>query len=285
MIRPLTLLTMMLAAGSGAYLFAVKHKAQVLDDQLASVAQQTRLDEQRIRVLQAQWALETAPPRLKQLAAQFTDLQPMKPAQLVTLASLETSLPPPGKVAPIDNPVAPMPPQITAAAPPVAAPPVSSPPVASLPVTAPVAQAPVPQKFLAAAAPAPAPVTAPVVPPVAMASATPTAMPKIPQPAAVKPAPAVKLASVAPHHPVKPSQPASRLAAKSAPHDVSHLAPTVVAETLPPPHAAAPVYHSSAYHVPAAPRPEIASAVSGGGSALAMAADLPPPRPYSESSN
>ncbi len=277
MIRPLTLLTMMLAAGSGAYLFVVKHKAQVLDDQLASVAQQTRLDEQRIRVLQAQWALETAPPRLKQLAAQFTDLQPMKPAQLVTLASLSTSLPPPGKVAPSDNPVAPMPPALVAAAPPVASP----------PAAAPVAQAPVPQKLLAAAAPAPAPVpaTASALPPVAVASAPPTGELKKPQPVAVKPAPAVKLAGAATHHPVKPAQAATRLAAKSTPHDVSHLAPTVVAETLPSPHQAAPVYHPSAYHVPAPPRPETAPTISGGGSALAMVGDLPPPRPYTESSN
>ena len=93
MIRALTVITMLTAAGSGAYLFAVKHRAQVLDDQLASVAQASRLDAQRIRVLQAQWALEIDPTRLSQLAGQFTALQPMKPAQLMTLASLKADLP------------------------------------------------------------------------------------------------------------------------------------------------------------------------------------------------
>jgi hypothetical protein len=104
MIRPFTIIAMLLAAGSGAYLFAVKHRAQVLDDQLAAVAEQSRQDGQRIRVLQAQWALEIDPTRLGQLAAQFTDLQPMKPAQLVTITSLQASLPPVDSAAPGSNP-------------------------------------------------------------------------------------------------------------------------------------------------------------------------------------
>jgi hypothetical protein len=104
MIRPFTLITMLLAALSGAYLFAVKHQAQVLDDEIASFGQSARLDAMRIRVLQGQWSLETDPTRLQQLAAQFTNLQPMQPAQLVTLAALRESLPPPGSAAPGSNP-------------------------------------------------------------------------------------------------------------------------------------------------------------------------------------
>jgi hypothetical protein len=104
MIRPVTLIAAFMFALSGAYLFAVKHRAQVLDDQLASVTQATRLDEQRIRVLQAQWALEADPSRLAQLSAEFTNLQPMKPNQLVTLASLGSALPAPGSAVPGQNP-------------------------------------------------------------------------------------------------------------------------------------------------------------------------------------
>jgi hypothetical protein len=104
MIRPLTLITMLLAALSGAYLFAVKHRAQVLDDQLAAIAQASRLDAQRIRVLQAQWALEIDPTRIGILANHFTNLQPMKPSQLVSLDALQESLPPPGSPAPGANP-------------------------------------------------------------------------------------------------------------------------------------------------------------------------------------
>jgi hypothetical protein len=110
MIRPFTFITMLLAALSGAYLFAVKHRAQVLDDQIAQIADQSRLDAQRIRVLQAQWALEIDPTRLTQLASQFTTLQPMKPAQLVTLAALRDSLPPPDSQPPGANPAGSAPP-------------------------------------------------------------------------------------------------------------------------------------------------------------------------------
>jgi hypothetical protein len=109
MIRPFTLLTMILAMVSGAYLFAVKHRAQVLDDQFAAVANQTQLDEQRIRVLQAQWSLEIDPTRLARLAHQFTGLQPMKPAQLIAMVDLANLLPPPGSPIPGVNPVAPIP--------------------------------------------------------------------------------------------------------------------------------------------------------------------------------
>ncbi len=91
---------MLLAAGSGAYLFAVKHRAQVLDNDLASVNQAAQLDGQRIVVLQAQWALEIDPTRLNALAKQFSTLQPMKPAQLVTLAALRHVLPPPNAAPP-----------------------------------------------------------------------------------------------------------------------------------------------------------------------------------------
>lgn len=105
MIRPLTLLSAILFVVSGAYLFLVKHHAQMLDDQIAAVTQATRLDQQRIRVLQAQWALEADPSRLAQLSTQFTSLQPMKPSQLVTLAALGSVLPTPGSAAPGPNPL------------------------------------------------------------------------------------------------------------------------------------------------------------------------------------
>jgi hypothetical protein len=105
MIRPITLVTAVMFALSGAYLFAVKHRSQTLDDQLSTTAEATRLDAQRIRVLQAQWALEVDPSRLAQLSTQFIGtLQPMKPSQLVTLAALTSALPAPGSAVPGDNP-------------------------------------------------------------------------------------------------------------------------------------------------------------------------------------
>jgi hypothetical protein len=150
-IRPFTLITMLLAALSGAYLFAVKHQAQVLDDQIAALSQSSRLDAMRIRVLQGQWSLETDPTRLQQLAAQFTSLQPMQPAQLVTLAALVADLPAAGSAAPASNPALPaqavpqLAPELTAQ---------NSAPAGGLPLPPPPAPAAPPQ-MLASLAPAP----------------------------------------------------------------------------------------------------------------------------------
>jgi hypothetical protein len=104
MIRPFTLLTAVIFLLSGAYMFAIKHRAEATEVRIAQIDQQSRLDAGRIRVLQAQWALETDPDRLSQLAARFTNLTPMKPAQLVTLAALAQALPPPGAPVPAPNP-------------------------------------------------------------------------------------------------------------------------------------------------------------------------------------
>jgi hypothetical protein len=151
MIRPFTLITMLLAALSGAYLFAVKHQAQVLDDQIAALSQSSRLDAMRIRVLQGQWSLETDPTRLQQLAAQFTSLQPMQPAQLVTLAALVAGLPAAGSAAPASNPALPaqavpqLAPELTAQ---------NSAPAGGLPLPPPPAPAAPPQ-MLASLTPAP----------------------------------------------------------------------------------------------------------------------------------
>jgi hypothetical protein len=115
MIRPLTLISASLFVLSGAYLFAVKERSQVLDQKMAQVAQATRLDEQRVRVLQAQWALEVDPSRLQQLAANFTTLQPMKPSQMVALPQLAALLPAPNSPVPGDSQPAPALPSSNAA--------------------------------------------------------------------------------------------------------------------------------------------------------------------------
>lgn len=103
-VRPLTFLTGIIFAVSGAYLFMVKHQSQSLENRLGQLAQTSRMDEQAIRVLKAQWALEADPSRIAMLATEFTQLKPMKPGQLVTLAALTTDLPAPGSAAPYSNP-------------------------------------------------------------------------------------------------------------------------------------------------------------------------------------
>lgn len=102
-VRPFTFLTGLVFAFSGAYLFVVKHQSQGFEDRLGQLAQTSRADEQAIRVLKAQWALEADPSRIAALASDFTQLKPMQPSQLVTLASLASDLPAPGSSAPYSN--------------------------------------------------------------------------------------------------------------------------------------------------------------------------------------
>ncbi len=152
MIRPLTLITAMLFVLSGAYLFEVKHRSQVLNDQIAAATQAARLDAQRIGVLQAQWALEVDPSRLAQLSAQFTKLQPMKPGQLVTLGALSAALPPPGSAPPGLNPGGQAPAQLTVASLPAS---VTPPPVAQALPSPPPAKPPAPVRLASSVAPSP----------------------------------------------------------------------------------------------------------------------------------
>lgn len=152
-LRPFTLIAGLLFVLSGAFMFVVKHQSQALDDQLSDINEAATHDEQNIRVLQAQWALEADPARLAALAAQFTGLQPMKPAQLVTLAALGASLPAPGARPPGGNPEDPVP---------------------AMPE---IAAAPAPAVAVAAAVPAPV-AAVPAAPPVRTAAATPAAAPQ-----------------------------------------------------------------------------------------------------------
>jgi len=250
MIRPFTLITMLLAAGSGAYLFGVKHRAQVLDDQLASVDQAAQLDSQRITVLQAQWAQETDPTRLAALARQFSSLQPMKPAQLVTLAALRMVLPP-------------------AVTPPAASPPAASPLAVTPPVVAAVSAAP--------AAALVASTSAQPVLPVARAMPLAAALPLPPPLAPAPKAQRVASASVAAPHTL-------RVAAKPVAHSVLRLAQTRAAQNLPSPrplYAPHPAPTQFASVKPAATL--AATPVSDmSGSVLGMAADLAPPQPLQQ---
>jgi hypothetical protein len=244
---------MALAALSGAYLFAVKHRAQVLDDQLASVAQNSRLDEQRIRVLQAQWAHEIDPNRLTQLAAQFSQLQPMKAAQLVTVAALPGMLPPAGAAAPGENPAAPAMPQIAQGSVPGAAPGAVDEQVAMLPMPPPEA-----------------PPATPATP--GSLAAPPAPRHGVPSPAALR-AMLNRKTAVARATLIPPRVATSRLARSE------------LAEGLAPPR---PLYTPNAANAPMGARVMSVSASPAappvvndaqGGSLLGMASDLAPPSP------
>jgi hypothetical protein len=105
MIRPITLITALMFFASGAYMFSVKHNAQVLDQKIAAANAASQLDAQGILVLTAQWSKDNSFDRLQQFASQYTNLSPVQPGQMVSLQGVNALLPPVGAKAPAQNPV------------------------------------------------------------------------------------------------------------------------------------------------------------------------------------
>jgi hypothetical protein len=136
MIRPFTCLTVLLAAGSGLYLYSEKHKTTLLDDRIRAVVDNTHRIEDRTSMLRAEWALLNQPDRLQTLAAKYLPrLQPMAPTQFVQASDLDRQLPaigrprePYGPPAPVVIPSTPAaPPTLVAGVTPKAAPQDSAP--------------------------------------------------------------------------------------------------------------------------------------------------------------
>lgn len=171
MIRPFTLICMVLAGGSGLYLYQCKHQAQVLDHEIAKTIKQTETARERIRMLRAEWALLNEPERLADLARAHMTLQTLQPAQFVAMNDLAAKLPAPAvpgsqhaptEAEPEETPVAAAvtspaakPAQVAAAAGPESKPPEAKPVVAAAePKPAPARHPPRPVQLAAESAPA-----------------------------------------------------------------------------------------------------------------------------------
>jgi hypothetical protein len=93
MIRPFTGLCMLLAAGSGLYLYQVKHRAELLDREIMRTVEATRVAQERAAALSAEYTRLTQPDRLQDLAGRFLTLRPTQPTQYVQFAELAAHLP------------------------------------------------------------------------------------------------------------------------------------------------------------------------------------------------
>jgi hypothetical protein len=207
MIRPLSLICIALAAGSGLYLYQAKHHGRMLDKQIRDVREQTEATRARIEVLRAEYTLLNDPNRLAELvAANLPALKPTQPAQWTSMAELDKRLPPLGA----DKPEA-----ATADEPSRA--PEAPPPVAALepPPHEAVAESPVRARESAVVD----------APPPSQPAATPVAVPP--------PRPAAMLASV-PKRPASP-RPVPLAATSVATAEPSAPRPVRVAPPPPPP--------------------------------------------------
>ena len=198
MIRPFTAVCVLLAAGSGLYLYTEKHRTTLLDQQISQIIQHTQQVREHTAMLRAEWALLNQPDRLQSLAGRFLPgLHPMAPAQFVQMASLAQHLP---EIAAPVAPPAPAPEMTSVSAPQQAIAPASQRAMTLAPqqvMARSVTHAiPAPDEF--AVEPAAEPPAADIVPP-------------RPQRARALPHP-VQLASLAapPRHPAARMQPPSR---------------------------------------------------------------------------
>ena len=95
MIRPFTLICMLLACGSGLYLYQTKHRVQLLDRAISQTVQATTAARDRAGILRTEWTLLNDLERLRVLSDQHMRLRPVAPGQFTSLADLGSRLPPP----------------------------------------------------------------------------------------------------------------------------------------------------------------------------------------------
>jgi hypothetical protein len=237
MIRPLTLVSALLAAGSGLYLYQTKHQAQLLDREIGRVRAATEAKLTRAGTLQAEYWLLNDPERLEELAAQYLpDLKPTLPLQWTSLSELDKRLPPVG--APTDAP-APLEadPAPTAHDDPPAEPHPAPVAAAAHPASVAVARA-MPHPIALAVRPAPAAAPAPVPAPPQFLAARPPAPPQA-QVAHGQGAPMLVATQLPPPRPLRAPVPApGAFVSQSAPvyiaatHPNGYATPSTTAEAL-----------------------------------------------------
>ena len=106
MIRPLTFLCLIAAFGSGLYLYSEKHKAVMLDRDIARAIRGTEAARARTSLLKEEWTMLNDPSRLQDMSDKYLALKTMAPGQFVQLSDLSTHLPapaPPGQTNATDD--------------------------------------------------------------------------------------------------------------------------------------------------------------------------------------
>ena len=199
MIQPLTCVCLLLACGSGLYLYQAKHRVQMIDREIEKTVRTTEAVREQTRVLHAEWTLQNDPQRLQVLAGQFLNLKTVTPGQFTSMSELDSRLP----AMPAPEPPAP-PPEV------------------------PVAEAPAPEERPAAPAPPPVPAPPPHAPVAAAVPAPP------PHPPEHRPPPHPAVAEVQPVHVPPPLSPHPVIAAV-APHPIGPAAVPAPAATPAPP--------------------------------------------------
>lgn len=93
MIRPLTIVTCLMACGSGLYLYQEKHEVQLLDRTIERTVHDTEALREQSRLLAAEWTMLNDPERLRQFSDSYLSLKTISPSQFTSVADLDSRLP------------------------------------------------------------------------------------------------------------------------------------------------------------------------------------------------
>ncbi|HVZ08314.1 cell division protein FtsL, partial [Rhodopila sp.] len=104
MIRPLTIITFLMASGSGLYLYQTKHATQELDRDIERTVRETASLREQSRLLAAEWTMLNDPETLRKYSDQYLQLHTISPTQFTSMAELKNRLPPVQVITPPANP-------------------------------------------------------------------------------------------------------------------------------------------------------------------------------------
>ena len=88
MMRAATILWAILAAAAGTSLFMLKYEVQTQEQRLSGLRKDIVETKESIHVLKAEWSYLNDPSRLREQAERHLGLHPLKPSQIVNIASL-----------------------------------------------------------------------------------------------------------------------------------------------------------------------------------------------------
>jgi hypothetical protein len=88
MIRPSTIVWLVLVVIVGYAMFQVKYEVMQQEETLAQINKGIADGREQIRVLDAEWSYLARPDRLQHLATRFLDLSPIAAAQITSLSAL-----------------------------------------------------------------------------------------------------------------------------------------------------------------------------------------------------
>jgi hypothetical protein len=108
MIRPISIVTFLMACGSGLYLYQSKHEVQLLDRTIEKTVHDTNAMREQSRLLATEWNMLNDPERLRQFSDTYLSVKSINPAQYTSLNDLGGRLPAPRIEAPAPAPIEPL---------------------------------------------------------------------------------------------------------------------------------------------------------------------------------